>query len=141
MFIAAIEYVYDLSATIWGKLLAEDDGDGDAATRLLEYESSHHGEFGLYRIIHAGLSEIDHPDVRAALAEMYQRYHRFISRQVAARPGSTTAPEARANMVAWAVIGLGTVANIGRELGLLNDSARQKLLLGMGNVLLGEKHA
>src|SRR5512147_3231791 len=48
MFIASIDYVFELSSSIWDKL--QDDGSGKAtdAERLLEYEARHHGEFGLY---------------------------------------------------------------------------------------------
>jgi AcrR family transcriptional regulator len=110
MFIAAIAYVYELSATIWGKLLAEGDGRASTAARLLEYESTHHGEFGLYRIVFAGLSETDDPEIRDALAEMYRRYHRFIQRQISAHRAQGNAGGAPdATVAAWAVVGLGTV--------------------------------
>ena len=140
MFIAAIEYVYELSATTWGRLLAEGDGKATVATRLLEYESTHHGEFGLYRIVFAGLSETDDPEIRDALAEMYRRYHRFIQRQIGAhraRGAAGATPDA--TLTAWAVIGLGTVAHIGRELGLLGDGKRKQLMAGVGRALLGDQ--
>jgi hypothetical protein len=131
--------VYDLSATIWGRLLAEGDGRRSAAERLLEYESTHHGEFGLFRIVFAGLSETDDPETRAALGEMYRRYHQFIKTQIAAHRGAGgAAAPVSAILAAWAIIGLGTVANIGRELGLLNDKTRRDLLAILGGDLLGE---
>jgi AcrR family transcriptional regulator len=140
MFIAAIKYVYEVSATTWGRLLAEDDGKASAATRLLEYESTHHGEFGLYRIVFAGLSETDDVEIRDALAEMYRRYHRFIQRQIDAHRAQGDAGAApSATLAAWAVIGLGTVANIGRELGLLRDGQRKQLMATVGQALLGER--
>src|SRR5262245_53522970 len=67
MFIAAIDYVFDLSVQTWGKLLVECRTPDQGAWRVLEYESRHQGEFGLYRIIFAGLSETDDADIRAAL--------------------------------------------------------------------------
>ena len=78
MFIAAIEYVYGLSAQTWEKLLEKGGDKPGAARRLLDYESVHHGEFGLYRIVFAGLSETDDPEIRQALRHMYDRFHRFI---------------------------------------------------------------
>ena len=42
---------------------------------MLTYESEHHGEFGQYRIVFAGLNEVDDPEIRAALREMYKRYN------------------------------------------------------------------
>ena len=139
MFIAVIDYVYDLSAAIWGRLLAEGDGQRSAAERLLEYESTHHGEFGLFRIVFAGLSETDDPEIRTALADMYRRYHRFIKTQIAAHRGASPSPHPTdETLAAWAIIGLGTVANIGRELGLLDDKTRRNLLAALGAGLLGE---
>jgi AcrR family transcriptional regulator len=139
MFIAVIGYVYDLSAAIWGRLLAEDGVDQTAAERLLKYEAEHHGEFGFHRIVFAGLSETDDPVVRAALADMYQRFQRFVHKQMAAHQSERrTPPPPDAMLAAWAVIGLGTVANISRELGLLSDRQRRRLMEEMGRVLLGE---
>lgn len=141
MFIAAIGYVYEVSVTIWDKLLAEGDGEQTAAERLLAYESEHHGEFGYYRIVFAGLSETDDPEVRAALADMYQRYQRFVRRQVAAHRDARNTPELPdAALAAWAVVGLGMVANIARELGLVSDGQRRRLFAKVGQTLL-EGHA
>jgi hypothetical protein len=39
-------------------------------------------------------------------------------------------------LAAWAVIGLGTVANIARELELLSDAERRRLFTAVGRVLL-----
>jgi AcrR family transcriptional regulator len=139
MFIAAIAYVYDSSVAIWEKLL-QDVGDGrTAAERLLAYESQHHGEYGQYRIVFAGLSETDDPQVQAALAGMYRRYQRFIQRQIGIhRPKRAGSTSLDATLVAWAVIGLGTVTNIGRELGLLGPRERRRLFTEIGRALLGE---
>ena len=41
-----------------------------------DYEASHHGETGLYRIVFAGLSEADDPEIAAALRRMFRRYHK-----------------------------------------------------------------
>jgi AcrR family transcriptional regulator len=136
MFIAAIGHVYDLSIEIWRRLPAIHDGQ-TSAERLLEYEARHHGELGLYRIVFAGLSETDDPQIRAALADMYARFHRFVHQQVSrhqARDAQTAPPIA--GLAAWAFVGLGTVANIGQELGLLNDRQRRRLVAQIGRVLL-----
>jgi AcrR family transcriptional regulator len=137
MFIGAIGYVYESSVAIWARVLAEDDGQQTAAERLLAYEAEHYGEFGHYRIIFAGLSETDDPEIRAALADMYQRYQRFLREQISAhraqRPDATP-PDLV--LAAWAVVGLGTVASIGRELGLLGDRQRRRLIADVGRMLL-----
>lgn len=137
MFIAAIEYVYELSARTWGKLLAESRTAEEGARRLLAYEARHHGEFGHYRIVFAGLSETDDPEIRQALKDMFERFHRFLSHQIAAgRSKPDRNGGCRPALAAWAVVGLGTAANIARELGLLGDGARRQLIESVGALLL-----
>jgi len=139
MFVAAIEYVYELSSLKWEELLAGDGDGSSAAQRVLEYESKHHGEFGLYRIIFAGLSEIDDQQIRDALRRMYGRYQRFIARRVREhRRGSAGKHRGRANqdLTAWAIVGLGTVTSIARDLGLIAKGDRKRLFSQIGPVLL-----
>ncbi len=135
MFVAALDHVYEESERVWSGLL-EDELDGvTAAERILLFESEHHGEHGLYRIVFAGLSETDDPEVAAALKRLYGRFQRFVERQV--RDHFTEREvEAEARSVSWAILGLGTVASIGRELGLLSRPARKRLLAGIGGELL-----
>lgn len=137
MFIAAIGYVYESSVAIWARVLAEDDGRQTAAERLLAHEAEHYGEFGQHRIVFAGLSETDDPEIRAALADMYQRYQRFLREQVGAHRAQrpTTEPPDLV-LAAWALVGLGTVASIGRELGLLGDRQQRRLIADIGRLLL-----
>ncbi len=137
MFVASIEYVYQLSAETWAGLLKETASDRSAAERLLDYESRHHGEAGLYRIIFAGLSEADDPEIRDALQHMYGRFQRFIRRRLSEHrdgQGGRTTPSAERS--AWAIVGLGTVANIGRELGLLTARQQRRLMADVGQLLL-----
>lgn len=137
MFIAAIGYVYEQAARSWQSILREGDADQPAAERLLSHEARHYGESGLHRIIHAGLSETDDPDVRYALRNMYERFQRFLHRRVADHRDNRvkgTRPDAAVS--AWAIIGLGNVANISRELGLLTDRQRRRLIADAGQLLL-----
>ncbi|MHC4940093.1 MAG: TetR/AcrR family transcriptional regulator [Planctomycetota bacterium] len=132
MFIAAIEWVYDLSTRTWEDLLAGGAAKKSAAERLLDYEATHHGEFGLYRIVFAGLTEADDPEIREALRRMYSRYQAFIARRVREHRDRKGTEE----LSAWAIIGLGTVSSIGRELGLLGEQQRQQLWKKVGRQLL-----
>jgi len=135
MFVAAIEYVFDNSLRIWETLLSKDGAKQTPAERLLVYEASHHGEFGLHRVIFAGLSETDDAEIRAALARMYKRFAEWIAAQVAAHRGSAPChppPE----IAAWAIIGLGTVSSVCRETGALSAAARKRLVREAGRVLL-----
>lgn len=137
MFVAAIEYVYQLSADTWQRILSEGDGKAGAALRLLQYEAEHYGESGLHPIIFAGLSETDEPEIHEALEKMYGRFHRFIRRQITAYrgdKGKRSSPDAE--LCAWAIVGLGNVANISRELGLLTDRRRRRLFADVGGLLL-----
>ncbi len=137
MFIASIDYVYEQAAGTWRQVLSETDDDADAATRLLKHEAEHYGESGLHRIIFAGLSEIDEPEIREALRKMYGRFHRFIRGQVAAhRNGARTSKSPDEAVSAWAIVGLGNVANIGRELGLLTARQRKKIFREAGRMML-----
>jgi hypothetical protein len=136
MFIAAIEHVYDASAAVWEKLLAGDRKQ-TSAERLVRYEATHHGEEGLYRIVFAGLSETDDPEIRAALGRMYVRYHEFVVRRLAEHGADRKKP--RRELAAWALIGMGTIGSIGRELGLIGPGERRNLWDEVGTLLLGMK--
>jgi AcrR family transcriptional regulator len=138
MFIAAIRYVYDESVAIWARLLADTRAAQSPAEQLLAYEATHHGEFGHYRIVFAGLSETDDPEIHAALADMYKRYQRFLREQIGAhraqRGGAAEGDDPA--LAAWAIVGLGTVANIARELGLFGAAQRKRLFAEVGRALL-----
>lgn len=119
MFLAALQQVVAESEAIWERVAAAAPG-ADTARALLAYESVHHGEHRLYRIVFAGLSETDDPQVRDALADLFTRFHARIEREL----GDPLA--------AWALIGLGTIANIGRELELLGGRDRARLFERIG---------
>jgi len=137
MFIASIDYVYEQAASTWRELLSETDDTAGVAERLLKHEAEHYGESGLHGIIFAGLSEIDEPQIREALRKMYGRFHRFIRAQVTAhRGGGRTNGSPDETVSAWAIVGLGYVANIGRELGLLTGRGRKRLFGEAGRLLL-----
>ena len=136
MFIASIDYVYEQAASAWREVLSETD-DAGGAVRLLAHESEHYGESGLHGIIFAGLSEADEPEIREALRKMYGRFHRFIRGQIAAhRDGGPASGFPDETVAAWAIVGLGNVANIGRELGLLSGRERKRMIAEAGRLLL-----
>lgn len=136
MFVAAIEFVGEHTERIWQQT-AETRGRGSAAERVLAHEQDHLGEFGFHRILFAGFSETDEPAIRAALRSVYRRLLQRIGELVAAhRDGgakSLPAPE----LTAWALLGLGTATNLGRELGLLGANERRRLFAALGSHLLG----
>jgi AcrR family transcriptional regulator len=137
MFIASIDYIYEQAASTWRQLLSETGDGADVAVRLLKHEAEHYGESGLHRIIFSGLSEIDVPEIREALRKMYGRFHRFIRGQVAAHRNGTRSDRLLDEAVsAWAIVGLGNVANIGRELGLLTARQRKRMIAEAGRIIL-----
>ncbi len=139
MFVAAIAFVGANTERIWDQVAAGDQADG--AERLLAHEASHLGEFGFHRILFAGFSETDDPDIQAALRAVYERLLGRIEAAVAAhrtarRPGANSnLPSAM--LSAWALVGLGTATNLGRELGMLDDASRAELFAAVGRHLLG----
>lgn len=137
MFIAAIDHVYESSVRIWQQLLEEGAGAEDGVDRLLRYESRHHGELGLYRIVFAGLNETDDPEIAEALRRMYRRFHRFVADRLRERGARQRGSAPEASLAAWAIIGLGTVANITNELGLLSERRRSRLIAEAGSHLAG----
>jgi AcrR family transcriptional regulator len=142
MFAAVLEHVYDVSVASWERLLTADDGRS-AAERLLEHEATHHGEHGFHRVVFAGLSEADDPELRTALARMYGRYHEFVVQRVAEHRGrdraAASAGDGDGELAAWALIALGTVTSIGRELRLMTAAQRARLWRGVGPLLLGKR--
>lgn len=137
MFLAALEWVYLASERAWERVLAEPGGDPSPFLRLLAYESRHLGEHGLHRIVFAGLSETDDPRVKQGLRELYGRFQSFVRRQLSVHRGAARAEALDVELAAWAIVGLGTVANVGRELGLLGAERREALLWEAGRVLAG----
>jgi len=137
MFVASIEYVYELSAEVWIRLLAEGDDGLRPAERLLQYEVEHHGKTGLQRLVFAGLNETDDPAVRKALSNMYRRFHQFIGEQISAyRDDDRQTRRPDAELSAWAVIGLGTLDSIAKELGLLRPGERKRFFADVGRLLI-----
>jgi len=136
MFIASIDYVYQQAAEVWRQLLGACDETADTAEQLLNHEAKHYGETGMHRIILAGLSETDDPEIREALRRMYARFHSFIRGQIVAHRGGDGAAAPDATTAAWAIVALGNVSGIGRELGLLSAQARRRLMIGAGRLLL-----
>jgi AcrR family transcriptional regulator len=138
MYIAAIHFVFESTIDIWRKQATKASGRFSIAD-VIEYESAHLGEFGNYRILFAGLSEVDDPDIRTALARVYKDFHTFIKRQLEASRGKRLKASAlETSLAAWAIIGLGTVSTIGRETGCIGPRGRRRLIKEGGKFLTDE---
>lgn len=141
MFIAAIDHVFEVGVRAWQRVLdeGERDGAGSSAERLLSHESRHHGELGLARIVFAGLNEADDPEIRRALAAMYRNYQSFMATRIREHRGSRSRRSDGVDdddLTAWAFIGLGTIGSIAKELRMLGDRDRRRLVGEVGERLL-----
>lgn len=137
MFLAAIAHVGANTERVWDAI-EQAGGTGSAAERILRHEGKHLGEFGFHRILFAGFSETDEPAIRDALRLVYERLLARIARFVADHRRSAPAADLPpALLTAWALLGLGTATNLGRELGLLDERARNRLFAAIGSHLLG----
>ena len=82
----------------------------------------------------------DDPEIAQALKQLYERFHRFVHGQVKVHREEVEEEDLPdVALVAWAIMGLGTLSNIGRELGLLSARSRKRLVGGVGRALLGER--
>ena len=144
MFTASIEYLFEGTIHQWQRLLDEAAADPQgpsAAERILSYDAEHRGEKGFYRITFAALSETDDDDVKAALRSMYTRFTQFIDLQIDEHRKSNRLDKnidalTETWATTWAILGLATAADIGREIGLLSAPKRKSLIAEVGRVLL-----
>jgi len=139
MFLAAVDYLYDRQVEDWDELLTADDPVA-ALRHVLAEEAKHRGESGLHRITFAGLGEADDPEIRQALARMYQRIHQFVvqalkRKQQACDSAGELDPQLPPELAAWSLIALGTLASMARELDLFTGRTQQKLLKQIGEHL------
>jgi AcrR family transcriptional regulator len=139
MFLAAVEHFYTVTIDAWRKIAAELPNSGPTlAQMILDRQAADHGRLRLYRIIFAGLTE-DDPEIRAALTDVYKRLHGFILSHVRLHRGNRTSSKNEQvddTMAAWALIGLGAVTDIQRELGLLPAIQRQQFMKEVGRRIL-----
>ncbi len=145
MFLASIEYIFEVVSEKWGKLLARaaEEGVESPAELLLEQEAGSRGEWRLYRIIFAGLNETDDEDIKAALQGMYSRFQAFLAEQIAAHRKAKHGDQSKwtldATLTSWAIIGLATASDIAQELELLKPEERRSMISQAGEMLLNQQ--
>lgn len=136
MFIASIDFVYEQAEAGWLNVLSRSARNADAALLLLRYEAEHHGESGLHRIVLAGISETNDAEIRFALRTMYGRFHQFINQQLTRHRAEKRRMAPDPELSAWAIVGLGILAGIGKELRIFTKSDQRRLLGEIGSFLL-----
>ena len=140
MFVAAVEWVFQQALDVYERELAEVAPER-RAEHLLDYEADHLGESGHYRVLFAGLGELDDADVRRALRDAYRRFaERLEIHAGASRLRAGTEPVAP-ELAAWAIVGVGTIATIGRELRMFDRATRRSLIAEIGRALVGARRA
>jgi AcrR family transcriptional regulator len=137
MFLDAVEHVYRATMEAWDVVIADATRGRTVAERILNHQADYHGRMRLYRILFAGLTE-DDPEIKSALRDVYRRLHEFIARQIEdhrkrhGRKGSQLSPA----LAGWAMIGLGAVIDMQRELEILPVAKRKALMTEVGKTML-----
>jgi AcrR family transcriptional regulator len=140
MFLAAIDDVFTRRAEQWRELLTRSSDGGAALEKLVKFEARHQGEFGFYRVIFTALAEADDPEIRAALVDTYRRFHDLVLRLLErGRPAGKARSGLPADDAAWALLGLATISNIIRRLGLTNENKRSALFARVAGLLVTGK--
>lgn len=138
MFAASIDYVFEATMADWKSIIEKTDDEGALAERLLAHDSKNRGKSGFYRITFTALAETDDPDVRQALANMYKKFETFVvqlvidHRKARGRENANPPPE----LTAWALLGVATMADIGRTTNLLTAKERSTMFSSAGKTLL-----
>ncbi len=136
VFVAAIGHVFDAAAATYDAIVTATARADEVAEELLDYEARHLGEHDQYRILFAGLAELDSPEIRQALAAGYRRFARLVRTHLSASRMCDRSGDLEPEVAAWAILGLGTISTITRELGLLGGQRRRELIARAGRTLV-----
>ncbi len=129
MFVASVKYLTDNILEIWERQISKTLQENKPLEVLFDYESTHFAELGHYMIIFSGLNEVDEPDIKKVLQEMYNRIHRYLVDMILSYYGNNKQDVTDfAESTAWRLIGIGTMITIGKHLELFGDSMREKML-------------
>lgn len=144
MFIDAVQQVYDTTLKAWSQLSVADESTS-MAERALAHQAINQGRMGFYRIVFAGLQETDDAEIKAALKKLYRKFHESIVEMMLEHHAVSLADMSRAKkaearnraeLAAWAMIGLGAIADIDRCVKLTSAQKRQHLMKTVGKTLL-----
>lgn len=137
MFLAAIDDIFQARSRNWTEFLKDEKDPVRRLETLIEYESTHQGEFGFYRVVFTALSETDDPEIRAALVGMYSHFQKLVLGKIEPGRSAPTRGKSLSNEeAAWALMGLATISNIIRELKLLPETQRQKMFVAIAKMLV-----
>jgi TetR/AcrR family transcriptional regulator len=138
MFLASLDFIGVNLLSTWKDLISTATKEKTALEVLLSYESEHFAELNNYLIIFPALNEADDPDIKESLQRMYFRIHSFLVEYITLYKVETGhSNNLSTSMLAWALMGIGTMVTITKHLGMLAETDRGELLSSAGQVLLG----
>ncbi len=140
MFLCAVKSVYDSTIADWDQF-SDSSSSTSMAQRVLDYQAKGHGHAGFYRIVFSGLHETNDADIKASLRRMYRGFHKAIAKMILqhhdmAGTEMTDDFRDRADLSAWALIGLGAIADIDLCIQLTSSGKRERLIRDAGQHLL-----
>jgi AcrR family transcriptional regulator len=136
MFLEAVEHVYVATMRAWDAVISDATLGRTVAERILDNQADYHGRMRLYRIVFAGLTEED-PEIKRALRDVYRRFHKFIAQQIKEhRQHYGRKSKLASDLAGWAMIGLGAVIDMQRELEILPVAQRRALMKAVGTAML-----
>ena len=137
MFLDSLDYIADNLVRIWQGLLSTATEEKTALELLISYESEHFAELNNYLVIYSALNEADDPEIKESLQRMYFYIHSFLVEKITLYRVKTGCGEQLSTpMLAWALMGIGTMVTITKHLGMLTEQGRSELLSGAAQALL-----
>jgi AcrR family transcriptional regulator len=137
MFLDSLDFIAENLLRVWKDQLSNAAKEKTAIESLLSYESKHFAELNNYLIIFTGLTEADDPDIKESLQRMYFRIHSSLVEYITLYKVQTGhATGLSTPILAWALMGIGTMVTITKHLGMLAESERGQLLEQAGGALL-----
>jgi len=128
MFLESIGYVFDVSARQWAEGI-DTDSPLTAAEQLIHSQSRKRGDTRLHRIVFSGLSEVDDPEIRNALKQLYLKFHEVLAGYVRDhRQRRNIHSPLSDDATAWVMIGLGSIFDIQHDLGQGTMKQRREVL-------------
>ena len=124
MFLDSIRFIFTTTLSNWQTQM-ENKGKKSALEQLVEYQSKDHGQKRFYRLVFSGIVEIDDLQTRRELKILYQDFHEKITEYVLAFRSKRKGTAKLSNEdIAWAIMGIASVVDIQRELGLQSKKKR-----------------
>ena len=138
MYLDCVDHIFEITMQLWSDLKTKDSNEKTWAEKILQYQAEDHGLLKYYRLVFAGLMEND-PEIRKSLKNLYRRFHEFLRETTIDHRKSRdgTADAADAEISAWALMGVGAMVDIQRELRILSKEQRRECFVSTGEKILG----